>query len=262
MIKLFLAVVFFSFTVTPPVWTNNLENAKQIAKKEHKFILLNFSGSDWCIPCIRLHQEVFETESFKKQAFTHVRLTIFPDGGISRLRLFGTIDTSVLTLDDINEMTPSVFSENFIKCCGSITWVNKMQAARPFSDRKDLHRKAFKLWFDCAKSDWLEAFAAHPRIGDVASLKQKFQNTAAWASGEQSSVEQATTAVLEDLKTLNDAYFAKFGFIFIVFATGKSAAEMLSILKTRIENDTVEEIINAMKEQAKITKVRLEKLLA
>jgi 2-oxo-4-hydroxy-4-carboxy-5-ureidoimidazoline decarboxylase len=206
-------------------------------------------------------EHVFETEILVNQPFTHVKLTIFPDGGVSRLRLFGTIDKSVCTLSELNEMPFDQFSDNVFKCCGSKTWAEKMLAARPFSNSQDLHKHAFDLWLDCRKNDWLEAFTHHPRIGDVDSLKKKFADTAAWASGEQSSVNTAQIPVLEDLKAYNDAYFDKFGFIFIVFATGKSAQEMLDILKKRIDNDVVEEIINAMREQAKITKIRLDKLL-
>jgi OHCU decarboxylase len=206
-------------------------------------------------------EHIFTSQILVNEPFTHVRLTIFPDGGISRLRLFGYAETDVLTLEELNEMAPSVFEAYISKCCGAKTWVEKMAAARPFSSRKDVLEKAENAWFACKKLDWLEGFTHHPKIGDVESLKKKFAATAVWASGEQSNVQAASAAVIEELKLYNDLYINKFGFIFIVFATGKTADEMLSILKTRYENDTTEEIVNALLEQNKITKIRIEKLL-
>ena len=206
-------------------------------------------------------EHIFTTQILVNEPFTHVRLTIFPDGGISRLRLFGFVETDVLTLEELNETTPSVCEDYLSKCCGATNWVQKMVAARPFLSREDVLEKAETAWFACKKSDWLEAFTHHPKIGDVESLKKKFASTAAWASGEQSNVQAASAAVIEELKLYNDLYVNKFGFIFIVFATGKTAVEMLSILKTRYENEAVEEIVNALLEQNKITKIRIEKLL-
>ena len=240
---------------------------------ENDILLANTEGVEgvvWTpiLPEMKLQADTehyFETEILTHQAFTHVRLTIFPDGGISRLRLFGTVEKDVFTLDEINKMTPSVFEAYFTKCCGSKTWFQKMAALRPFNSRvnsrADLFEKAETAWFACKKKDWLEAFTHHPRIGDVASLKEKFASTATWASGEQGRVQEASDKTLEELKMYNDLYFNKFGFIFIIFATGKSADDMLSALKERYENEPVEEIINAMMEQNKITKIRLKKLL-
>ncbi len=202
-----------------------------------------------------------EHELLTNEPFTHARLTIFPDGGISRLRLFGHIEPDVLTVEELNNLPFDVFETHISKCCGSKNWVKKMFEARPFLNQKDVFEKAESYWFSCKKTDWLEAFTHHPRIGDVESLKKKFASTATWASGEQGKVQAAPDAVLEELKTYNDLYFNKFGFIFIVFATGKTAEDMLSILKERYENDAVEEIVNAMIEQNKITKIRLKKLL-
>ncbi len=203
----------------------------------------------------------FETELLTNEPFTHVRLTIFPDGGVSRLRLFGFIEPDILTLQELNNMPFAAFETQMSKCCGSKKWVKKMYEAHPFLNQKVVFQKAESCWLTCKKTDWLEAFTHHPRIGDVESLKEKFASTAVWASGEQGKVQAASDAVLEELKKYNDLYFNKFGFIFIVFATGKTAEDILSILKERYENDIVEEIINAMLEQNKITQIRLKKLL-
>ena len=233
---------------------------------ENDILLPNTEGVTWTpiLPEMKLQADTehyFENEILTHQAFTHVRLTILPDGGISRLRLFGTVEKDVFTLDEINKMPPSVFEEKISKCCGSETWVQKMEALRPFNSRADLFEKAETAWFSSKKKDWLEAFTHHPRIGDVAGLKEKFASTATWASGEQRRVQEASDKTLEELKMYNDLYFNKFGFIFIIFATGKSADDMLFALKERYENEPVEEIINALMEQNKITKIRLKKLL-
>ena len=109
-------------------------------------------------------------------------------------------------------------------------------------------------------ADWLEAFAAHPRIGDLDALRKKFASTANWCAGEQAGVAAADEAVLTALADGNRAYEARFGYIFIVCATGKSAAEMLAILTARLANDPEVELKVATAEQAKITRLRLEKL--
>ena len=224
------------------------------------------TNADWwpILPELKLQadtEHVFTAEILPHAAITHVRLTIFPDGGVSRLRLYGMIDRDVMTLAELNEADTALFQEKIGRCCASTAWVAQMEAACPFRDRAGLLEKARTAWFSLKKADWLEAFAGHPRIGDVHGLKQKFTSTAAWASGEQGAVREAEEEVLDELKTWNECYFDKFGFIFIVFATDKSAEEMLRILKGRFDNELVEEIIKAALEQEKITALRLNKLI-
>ncbi len=113
------------------------------------------------------------------------------------------------------------------------------------------------------QSDWLEAFAGHPKIGqDIDSLKVKFKNTADWSAGEQAGVDSASEEVLQQLSEGNRAYEEKFGYIFIVCATGKSAAEMLALLQERMGNTPEKELLIAMAEQEKITRIRLERLVS
>jgi 2-oxo-4-hydroxy-4-carboxy-5-ureidoimidazoline decarboxylase len=106
----------------------------------------------------------------------------------------------------------------------------------------------------------LEAFEQHPKIGDINSLKKQYANTVAWASNEQAGVDAASDEVLQALAKGNDDYERKFGYIFIVCATGKSAGEMLELLQSRLTNDPESEIKIGAEEQNKITKLRLEKL--
>ena len=145
-------------------------------------------------------------------------------------------------------------------CCAADKWVSNVLASRPFASDDALFASCNKVAATLAESDWLEAFAAHPLIGDVDSLRKKYAATKQLAAGEQAGVGEASEATLRELAELNQTYLAKFGFIFIVFATGKSADEMLAILKSRIGNDRQQEIANAAAEQLKITRLRIEKL--
>jgi 2-oxo-4-hydroxy-4-carboxy-5-ureidoimidazoline decarboxylase len=111
------------------------------------------------------------------------------------------------------------------------------------------------------ESDWLEAFSGHPMIGDIDSLRSKYAQGKALSENEQSQVSQASESTLQTLLEMNLAYLDKFGFIFIVCATNKSAQQMLSLLQSRITNTRPEELLNASIEQRKISQIRMENLL-
>ena len=129
--------------------------------------------------------------------------------------------------------------------------------------RKNLFIKSKNIWFEkCGPEDWLEAFKAHPKIGDIDSLAKKYANTKNWSGKEQAGIETASMETLKALAEGNEKYEEKFGYIFIVCATGKTAKEMLTILNSRINNDPEKEILIAMHEQHKITEIRLHKLMA
>lgn len=164
-------------------------------------------------------------------------------------------------LSELNQLPAAEAEAHFLKCCGSRAWARAMAAARPFRDAPSVHEKSADVWRSLSVNDRLEAFTAHPKIGDVNSLRAKYANTKAWASGEQSGVQGADEAVLQGLAAGNAAYEKKFGFIFIVCATGKSAAEMLALLQSRLPNDRELEIQNAGDEQLKITSIRINKWL-
>lgn len=167
-----------------------------------------------------------------------------------------------MTLTALNNLPGHRRNEELRKCCGAEAWVEKMDAAFPFSNKDSLFQKADDVWKGLTESDWREAFGHHPKIGDVASLQKKFASTASLASNEQASVKQASQQTLRSLARGNEDYEEKFGFIFIVCATGKSAEEMLGILQSRLQNNEEDEMRIAAAEQAKITTLRLEKLLA
>jgi len=167
-----------------------------------------------------------------------------------------------MQLAELNQLSPAQRKEELTKCCGASAWVEGMNRLFPFQEKSELLQQADRVWNSLSPKDWLEAFTHHPKIGDVHSLKEKFASTAKWASGEQASVQQASEQVIEQLAEDNKAYEEKFGYIFIVCATGKPAEEMLMLLHKRLLNKAEEEIRIAAAEQAKITKIRLEKLLA
>jgi 2-oxo-4-hydroxy-4-carboxy-5-ureidoimidazoline decarboxylase len=135
-----------------------------------------------------------------------------------------------------------------------------MTNRRPFASGDEVLQSADAIWNSLDRPDRLEAFAAHPRIGDLDSLRKKFATTADLACGEQSGVAGAGEYVIRALAEGNREYEAKFGHIFIVCATGKTSAEMLAILRERLPNDPDTELCIAAAEQAKITRLRLEKL--
>lgn len=135
-----------------------------------------------------------------------------------------------------------------------------MIAHRPFDSMADLHRAAEEVWSGLERADYLEAFEHHPRLGaDPARLRARFA-AAAWSAQEQSQVALADETTLEALREGNAAYEARFGFVFLVCATGKGAREILALLEQRIGNDPETELRVAVGEHAKITRLRLDKL--
>lgn len=168
-----------------------------------------------------------------------------------------------MTLEELNRLPKSDLAEALQKCCGSTSWVENMLAQFPIADAETLLREAAAQWNKLTEADWREAFTHHPKIGgDVEALRAKFASTSTWAEGEQASVKQASQATLEALATGNEDYERRFGYIFIVCATGKTADEMLVLLQARLPNKPEDEILIAAGEQDKITRIRLEKLLA
>ncbi len=167
-----------------------------------------------------------------------------------------------MTITEFDQL-PEGRKRNLLQqCCGSSAWVEKMLTVFPVDDLIDLFEYSDEKWAECSREDYLEAFSHHPKIGDVSTLKEKFASTSAWASTEQSGVNHAHEEILQALADGNEQYEQKFGYIFIVCATGKSADEMLALLKSRLGNSPEEELQIAAVEQNKITKIRLEKLFA
>ena len=147
------------------------------------------------------------------------------------------------------------------RCCGSRRWVDAMVAARPFGTEDRLLAEARRIWRGLEPGDWREAFAHHPRVGDLQSLRTRFASTADWSHGEQSGVAAASEAVLAALAQGNRRYEERFGYIFIVCATGLSADQMLQRLEERLPHGPDTEVVVAAEEQIEITRLRLLKLI-
>lgn len=166
-----------------------------------------------------------------------------------------------MTLQALNTLPKGAIENALFQCCGSKRWVAAMLGHFPFQTEHHLFEAASKEWRKLEEKDVLEAFSHHPKIGDLDSLKKKFASTANLALSEQGQVSSASTDVLQRLAILNERYWQKFSFIFIICATGKTAEQMLNAIEKRVSNSRSEEISIAATEQEKITKLRLEKLL-
>ena len=165
-----------------------------------------------------------------------------------------------MNLAELNKGDSEQARIELLKCCGSSKWVNNIFAARPFSSVAQLHMQAEKIWLELGKDDYLEAFAAHPKIGEC-KVPEKAKNTENWTRKEQAGMLNAADQVKLELEKQNCKYEIKFGYIFIVCATGKSAEEMLDMLQHRLENSPLIELNIAACEQNKITNLRLNNML-
>jgi OHCU decarboxylase len=181
-------------------------------------------------------------------------------------------------LDRLNGLPAAEAEAQFLSCCGSSEWARRMTAARPFRDASSLAETADRTWRQLSPEDWREAFAAHPAIGGSEKGTDLFSATSAktkknaktnlspfsrspFSRQEQSGTRGADSNTLAELADLNRRYAERFGHVFLVCATGRTAAEMLAIGRERFGNDPETELAIAAEEQRKITRLRLEKLL-
>jgi len=158
-----------------------------------------------------------------------------------------------VTFEEFNAADAAIARAALLRCCGSKRWAAAMLAQRPFRGRDTLLSTAESIWWTLDPADWLEAFSAHPCIGE--------KKLAAWSLQEQNGMHSASTQVLEQLAAGNQEYERRFGWVFLVNATGKSGSEMLGLLQARLTHQPEEELRIAAGEQAKITALRLSKLL-
>jgi OHCU decarboxylase len=166
-----------------------------------------------------------------------------------------------VSVAELDAMSKPQASKLLVECCGASRWVSAMLARRPFRTRATVLSAADKIWRSLDPKDWLEAFSNHPRIGERKSAVPLSERGSTWAAGEQSGVERADDEVRAALAAANREYEQRFGYIYIVFATGKSAEEMLALARKRLRNDPEVELHTAAEEQRKITRLRLDKLL-
>lgn len=166
-----------------------------------------------------------------------------------------------MTITELNAATASEAYHFFEQTCAASAWVSRMVEGRPFDNAGSVFETASSHWEAMTEKDFLEAFDAHPMIGDLSTLREKFANTQAMASSEQAGTAQANEETLKALHALNHDYLERHGFIFIICASGLSAEEMLDALRSRIDNPREQEIRNAAEQQLAITLLRLKRAL-
>ena len=164
------------------------------------------------------------------------------------------------TLETWNRLEQETAAQVILPCNGSLAWAIGVVNLSPFDTPEELFAASDKVWLTLPEEDWQQAFDSHPRIGEH-KAKAATAQSLKWSAGEQSAANP-DTATQEALSSANREYEQKFGRIFIVCATGKSAAEMLSILQARLVNDRVTELKEAAEQQRQITQIRLRKWLS
>jgi 2-oxo-4-hydroxy-4-carboxy-5-ureidoimidazoline decarboxylase len=161
-----------------------------------------------------------------------------------------------------NALPPDEAAIEILSCCGSRAWAACLAARRPFVDEQNLFATADDCWQNLPEADWLEAFRSHPRIGEQHAQKKTTAVSAAWSRSEQSQMSEADDAILLRMREGHRQYEERFGRIFIVCASGKQPAEMLSILERRLANDPAQELQESATQQQQIMQLRLRKWLA
>ena len=204
-------------------------------------------------------RHVFDDELRRVGLISHLRLSVFPDGGVARLRVWGAPEPEVgaaSAIGHLNGLSDDEAIAAFLRCCGAARWAERMAAARPFEDPAALLRLGERHLWQLGDADWLEAFAAHPRIGETSGGR-----ASPWSGDEQRAAAVAGAATLAELAAANQAYVDRFGFVFLICATGRSAEAILGELRLRLEATRGQEVRTAAEEQAKITRLRLRKLV-
>ncbi len=164
-------------------------------------------------------------------------------------------------LEQLNSMKRDDAVAELMKACGSSRWAARLADERPFHDEETLLSEADRVWWSLGASDWLEAFSHHPKIGERRAAQEVSAQARSWSEEEQSGTRDATEAARLELIEANREYEQRYGFIFIVCATGKTTTEMLSLCRARLDNDAETELRVAAEEQRRITALRLKKLL-
>ncbi len=197
-------------------------------------------------------------------AVSHVRFNIYPDGGVSRLRIYGRpvrLEDQLKGIDRINQLPADEVRKALLDCCGSRAWVDQMLAQRPFADDAQLFENADRIWARLGRKEWLRAFRHHPPIGSKRAKSKQSNAARQMSAGEQSAATKSSPETLKVMQAANQAYQATFGHVFLICATGKSADDILKSLQVRLSNSSDTELRVAAEENRKITQLRLEKLL-
>ena len=210
-------------------------------------------------------RHAFAKPLMHQSAATHARLSIFPDGGVARLRLYGRAERPedrYTGVELLNRIARAKAVEQLLDCCGSTKWAEEMAGARPFANAAELFAEADKIWAGLSRKEWLAAFRHHPPIGSAKAAGKQSAKAKQWSRGEQAASQKTSEETRRVLAAANQAYHAAFGYVFLICAAGKSSEEILKSLQQRLGNDAEAELKIAAEEQRKITRLRLEKMLA
>jgi len=209
------------------------------------------------------HLHVFASEVAPGIAATHVRMNIYPDGGVSRLRIYGVPTPEGrrrAALRYFNSLDDRELRRVLADYCGAVAWIEKVAAGRPYESGAALLAAADRAADGLSREDWLEAFRHHPRIGERTAERAQSAVAQASSAREQAGVTSGGDDTADALAQANREYEHRFGHVFIVSAHGKSAADVLSLLRDRLKNDPAREIELAAAEERSIVKRRLETL--
>ena len=210
------------------------------------------------------HLHVYEGDLARDVTASHVKLNIFPDGGVSRFRVFAVPTDAArrsAVLRQLNAMDGPELASALADFCAAPEWVARVAAARPFANAAAVFTAADAADRSVTNDGWLEAFRHHPRIGERTAERRQSDFAQRSSSREQARLAEASADETAALAEANRAYEARFGHVFIVCASGKSAPEMLALLRERLNNDPKAELTIAADELKKITRLRLERLL-
>ena len=229
----------------------------------------SFAAANWQMLLSRTKlkandRHVFGTQLSNMGAITHIRLQVYPDGGVSRLRVWGRAERTANHLQGIeqfNALSAAKARKTLLDCCGSKKWAEQVLAQRPFAGAAQLGDAADIAWRNLSRQEWLAAFRHHPAIGAKKANARQSSTARRWSAGEQSNARKATPPTLAALAAANRSYRAKFGYVFLSCATGKTGEEILTQLEQRLSNGPAAELNIAAEEQRKIMRLRLEKLL-
>jgi allantoicase len=209
-------------------------------------------------------RHIFREQLKEAGPATHVRLHIYPDGGVARLRIFGRAERPEDRLKGIerfNRISAAAAQQALKDCCGSKKWAEQMLGQRPYESSARFSEAVEQSFEKLRRRDWLESFRHHPPIGGKKPKAKQSSTSRRWSAGEQATAQKAQPETLAVLAVANQAYEAAFGYTFLICATGKTSEEILKELEQRLGNDPEIELRVAAEEQKKITRLRLEKLL-
>jgi allantoicase len=231
--------------------------------------MARLGGANWRQLLARVPLKANRSHMFRRQlhevgAATHVRLNIYPDGGIARFRVFGRAAQAADRLTGIarlNHLSHTQAASALLDCCGSKKWVERVLAHRPYTGDSALLDFAEEAFGSLGRKDWVAIFRSHPAIGAAKAKAKQTATARGWSAGEQSLAQKGSAETLAVMAAANEAYEATFGHVFLICATGKSSEQILKSLQERLGHDAETEMRIAGEEQRKITRLRLEKLL-